>query len=209
MRLRCMRTRVGCLAVIVLTACAAHTSAPVSERQPVAKQSSMTPGSPLAVPWPPPQPCRLPGRAADLDALRAGSDLVVLGQLSSERAVQTGNSVLQTSVLTIKRTLEARDSAKRLKVTVVTNGPADHAINPAGTYLMFLRNEGPSYSVTEGFMGALPVESDGYVRQRCPDATGGGQRTYAANPDGTTATVLTDTFARWVGQRARPARAGR
>ena len=209
MRPRCMRTRVGCLAAIVLTACAAHTSAPVSGRQPVAKQSGMTPGSPLALPWPPPQPCRLPGRAADLDALRAGSDLVVLGHLSSERAVQTGNSVLQTSMLTIKRTLEARDYAKRLKVTVVTNGPADHAIYPAGSYLMFLSNAGPSYSVTEGFMGALPVESDGYVRQRCPDATGGGQGTYAANPDGTTATVLTDTFARWVSQRARPARAGR
>lgn len=204
-----MRTHVGCLAAIVLTACTAHTSAPVSGRQHVGRQGGMTPGSPLALPWPPPQPCRLPGRAADLDALRAGSDLVALGQLRSERAVQTGNSVLQTSVLTIKRTLEARDYAKRPKVTVITNGPADHAIYPAGTYLMFLSNEGSSYSVTDGFRGALPVASDGYVRQRCPDAAGGGQRTYAANPDGTTATVLTDTFATWISQRARPARAGR
>ena len=109
---------------------------------------------------PPPRLCPPPGSAADLDALRAGSDLVALGNLSSETAVQTGNSFLQTSVRTIKRTLEDRHFAKRLKVTVITNCPADHAIYPAGTYLMFLSKEGSSYSVSGGFMGALPVESN-------------------------------------------------
>lgn len=199
-----MRPPTFCAVALALTVSCSASPAPTVH----AVSVSQVPSRQRALPHPPVQPCTLPSSAAALDVLRAGSDLVVVGDLSAAAYRDEEKTYLQLSKLSIVRVLESRSTPPGA-LTVITNGPRDHAIYPAGRYLMFLSAEGSAYSVTSGFQGALPDDRNDNVTERCVDQSGQARVSFASNPDGSTSSVQESIVASWISQRARPQRSGR